>query len=118
LEFYLASYYAYLPRMGPIIRSPLFRCRASSPTARPFATSRPATRAHGVLDNKTGSPWLEGQSAVRIRSQLEAFASGERRKDIGEQMRNAARRMTPKEIEEAEQYPSPLPMCDRYRPDL
>ena len=51
-----------------------------------------------------GKPGLEGQSAVNIKSQLEAFASGERRNDISGQMRNVAPRMTPNEIEEAAQY--------------
>jgi cytochrome c553 len=67
---------------------------------------------HGALDNKAGSPWLEGQSAVYIKSQLQAFASGERRNDISEQMRNVGRRMTPGEIEEAAQYYASQPSPD------
>ena len=51
-----------------------------------------------------GKPWLKGQSAVYVKSQLEAFASDERRNDISQQMRNIARRMTPEEIETAAQY--------------
>ena len=64
----------------------------------------PCGACHGSLDNKAGSPWLEGQSAAYIKSQLQAFASGERHNDINEQMRNIARAMTPQEIEEAANY--------------
>jgi cytochrome c553 len=100
----LASYYHYLPRLPAFIRPGLFRRRASSSTARRCATSRPAARATAPWTTKAGSPWLEGQSAVYIKSQLDAFASGARRNDISEQMRNVARQMTPEEIQEAAQY--------------
>jgi cytochrome c553 len=107
----LASYYAYLPRLPayhPASAVPLPRIVINGAPLRNIA---PCGSCHGALDNKAGSPWLEGQSAVYIKSQLQAFASGERRNDISEQMRNVARRMTPEEIEEAAQYyasqPSP-----------
>jgi cytochrome c553 len=100
----IASYYAYLPRL------PAYHPAAAIPLPRivingaPLRNIAPCGACHGALDNKAGSPWLEGQSAVYIKSQLEAFASNERRNDISEQMRNIARRMTPEEIEEAAQY--------------
>jgi cytochrome c553 len=53
---------------------------------------------------KLGTPWLDGQSAVYIKAQLQAFASGTRRNDISEQMRNIARQMTPDEMIEAANY--------------
>ena len=56
------------------------------------------------IDNKAGSPWLGGQSAVYIKAQLQAFAAGTRRNDISQQMRNIARAMTAKEIDEAAAY--------------
>ena len=59
----------------------------------------PCGACHGSLDNKTGSPWLEGQSEAYMKAQLQAFAGGERRNDISQQMRNIARTMTPQEIE-------------------
>jgi hypothetical protein len=66
-------------------------CRpASSRTAHPYAGSRPWS-CYGELDSKAGAAWLEGQPAVYLRTQLEAFSSGARRNDIGEQMRNIAR---------------------------
>jgi cytochrome c553 len=100
----LASYYAYLPRLPayhPAGALPLSRIVVNGAPLRGIA---PCGACHGALDNKAGSPWLEGQSAVYIKSQLEAFGSGERRNDTSEQMRNIARRMTPEEIEEAAQY--------------
>ena len=78
----LASYYAYLPRL------PAYHPAAALPLPRivingaPLRNIAPCGACHGALDNKVGSPWLEGQSAVYIKSQLEAFASGERRNDI------------------------------------
>jgi cytochrome c553 len=64
----------------------------------------PCGSCHGGLDTKAGSPWLGGQSAVYIKAQLHAFASGARHNDISQQMRNVARQMTPEEIEAAARY--------------
>ena len=100
----LAAYYAYLPRLPayhPVAALPLPRIVINGAPLRGIA---PCGACHGALDNKVGSPWLEGQSAVYIKSQLEAFASGERRNDISQQMRNIARRLTRQEIDEAAQY--------------
>ena len=100
----VALYYAYLPRL------PAYHPEKSPPPPKvviygaPMRGIAPCGSCHGRLDNKAGSPWLEGQSAVYIKSQLEAFASGARRNDPGELMRNIARQMTPQEIEEAAQY--------------
>jgi cytochrome c553 len=100
----LAAYYAYLPRL------PAYHPEAQLPPTRivvygaPLRGIAPCGACHGSLDNKTGSPWLEGQSAVYIKEQLQAFASGQRHNDISEQMRNIARAMTPDEIEEAANY--------------
>jgi cytochrome c553 len=108
----LASYYAYLPRLPayhPASAVPLPRIVINGAPLRNIA---PCGACHGALDNKVGSPWLEGQSAVYIKSQLEAFASGERRNDISEQMRNIARQMTREEIDEAAQYYASQPSPD------
>ena len=108
----LASYYAYLPRL------PAYHPAAAIPLPRivingaPLRNIAPCGACHGALDNKVGSPWLEGQSAVYIKSQLEAFASNDRRNDISEQMRNIARQMTPEEIDEAAQYYASQPSPD------
>jgi cytochrome c553 len=71
--------------------------------ARPSAAA-PCGSCHGSLDNKTGSPWLEGQSEAYLKAELQAFASGKRTNDISEQMRNIAGAMTPQEIDEAAAY--------------
>ena len=64
----------------------------------------PCAACHGGLDNKAGSPWLDGQPAAYIKAQLQAFANGTRRNDISEQMRNVARNMTPSEIDAVANY--------------
>ena len=108
----LAAYYAFLPRLPayhPVAALPLPRIVINGAPLRGIA---PCGACHGALDNKVGSPWLEGQSAVYLKSQLEAFASGERRNDISQQMRNIARRLTPGEIDEAAQYYASQPSPD------
>ena len=66
--------------------------------------SRPAAPATANSASKAGAAWLEGQPAAYLRAQLQAFASGARRNDIGEQMRNVARGMTSDEIDAASRY--------------
>jgi cytochrome c553 len=100
----LAGYYAYLPRL------PAYHLEQQLPPTRivvygaPLRGIAPCGSCHGSLDNKTGSPWLEGLSAAYMKAQLQAFASGHRHNDINEQMRNIARAMTPQEIDEAAAY--------------
>jgi cytochrome c553 len=100
----LAAYYAYLPRL------PAYHPEPQLPRPRiviygaPVRGIAPCGSCHGSLDNKTGSPWLEGQSEVYLKEQLQAFASGQRTNDINQQMRNIARALTPQEIDEAAAY--------------
>ena len=100
----LAAYYAYLPRL------PGYHPEKQLPAPRivingaPLRNIAPCGSCHGVLDNKTGSPWLEGQPAAYIKAQLQAFAAGARTNDISAQMRNIARRMTQAEIDEAAEW--------------
>jgi cytochrome c553 len=100
----LTAYYAYLPRL------PAYHPDKETPAPRIVLNGAPLRNVascgscHGGLDNKTGSPWLEGQSVVYIKAQLQAFASGTRRNDISQQMRNIARQMTPEEIDAAARY--------------
>jgi cytochrome c553 len=100
----IAAYYAYLPRL------PAYHPQAQLPTPRvviygaPMRGIAPCGSCHGSLDNKAGSPWLEGQSEVYLKAQLQALASGQRTNDISEQMRNIARALTPQEIDEAAAY--------------
>jgi cytochrome c553 len=100
----LAAYYAYLPRL------PAYHPTQQAPKPRiviygaPLRGIAPCGSCHGSLDNKVGSPWLEGQSEAYLKAQLEAFASGRRVNDISQQMRNIARAMTPQEIGGAAAY--------------
>jgi cytochrome c553 len=98
----LANYYAYLPRLPP------YHPSAEPPriviSGAPMRNIAPCGACHGGLDNKLGAAWLEGQPAVYLKVQLEAFADGRRRNDISEQMRNIARGMTPAEIDAAVRY--------------
>lgn len=100
----LAAYYSYLPRL------PAYHPEQQLPKPRivingaPVRGIAPCGACHGSLDNKTGSPWLEGQSEIYVKDQLRAFASGQRTNDINQQMRNIARAMTPQEIDEAAAY--------------
>jgi cytochrome c553 len=99
----LAAYYAYLPRVTrppPIPEVPP-RIVASGAPMRGIA---PCGACHGDLASKPGAAWLAGQPFVYLHTQLAAFASGTRRNDIGEQMRNVARGMTPQEIDAASRF--------------
>jgi cytochrome c553 len=99
----LAAYYAYLPRLADHPSNTEVRPRIVANGA-PMRGIAPCGACHGDLDSKAGAGWLGGQPAVYLRAQLEAFSSGARRNDIGEQMRNVARRMTPEEIDAATRF--------------
>jgi cytochrome c553 len=60
----------------------------------------PCISYHGGVDQKLGTPWIEGMPHDYLVVQLTAFRSGSRRNDSQAQMRNMARAMTSKEIEE------------------
>ena len=100
----VAAYYAYLPR----VPSNSLDAKLAPPpivvTGAPMRNIPPCGACHGDIDNKAGSPWLGGQSAVYIQAQLHAFASGGRRNDISQQMRNIARQMTAEEIDQVARY--------------
>jgi cytochrome c553 len=99
----LAAYYAYLPRVADHPSNTEARPRIVANGA-PMRGIAPCGACHGDLDSKAGAGWLRGQPAVYLRTQLEAFASGTRHNDIGEQMRNVARRMTSAEITAASEF--------------
>lgn len=103
----LAAYYAYLPRVsGEPNAEPPPRIVADGAPMRGIA---PCGACHGDIASKPGAAWLAGQPAVYLRTQLEAFATDARRNDIGEQMRNVARRMTPEEIKAASRFYADCP---------
>jgi cytochrome c553 len=99
----LAAYYAYLPRVtssGSAAGEPP-RIVAGGAPLRGIA---PCGACHGEVDSKASAAWLEGQPTVYLHGQLEAFSTGARHNDIGEQMRNVARRMTADEIDAASRF--------------
>jgi cytochrome c553 len=99
----LAAYYAYLPRMDKDDAAKAVAPQIVADGA-PMRSIAPCGACHGELGNKAGAPWLEGQPLTYLRAQLSAFADGGRRNDIGQQMRNVARGMTPVEITEASRF--------------
>jgi cytochrome c553 len=100
----LAAYYAYLPRVPTSHADDNVPAPPIVVTGAPMRNIAPCGSCHGELDTKAGSPWLGGQSAVYIKAQLTAFASGTRRNDISQQMRNVARHMTAEEIDQVARY--------------
>ncbi len=59
----------------------------------------PCSACHGPGGFKIGTPALQGQHAAYIERQLAAFAQGSRQNDIYEQMRTAAKQLTPDEMQ-------------------
>lgn len=100
----LAAYYAYLPRVPSSHLDASISAPMIVTTGAPMRSIAPCGSCHGDIDNKAGSPWLGGQSAIYIKAQLQAFASGTRRNDISQQMRNIARQMTPEEIDQVARF--------------
>jgi cytochrome c553 len=102
----LSAFYAQLARPSPNPReTPVPRLVSVGDPMRNIA---PCATCHGGIDRKPGSPWLEGMSHPYLTLQLQHFASGERRNDNLQAMRNVARQMTPEEIEQAARYYSTL----------
>ncbi len=101
---HLAAYYASLPRPSAARAQDALPAPDIVATGAPMRNIAPCASCHGGLETKVGSPWLNGLSAVYIKSQLHAFASGDRHNDVSEQMRNVARNMTPEEIDQAATY--------------
>jgi cytochrome c553 len=100
----IAAYYAYLPRLPSLHPLPDSGAPPIVATGAPMRNIPPCGACHGDVAHTAGSPWLDGESPVYLRAQLEAFASGARHNDIDEQMRNVARNMTPAEIQAAADY--------------
>jgi len=100
----IAAYYSYLPRVPSNNLDPTIAAPPIVTIGAPMRNIAPCGSCHGDIDNKAGSPWLGGQSAVYIKAQLHAFAAGTRRNDISQQMRNIARQMTAEEIDQVARY--------------
>jgi len=96
----LAAYYADLPKARTAPTTYNEALPALVRVGDPMRNIAPCISCHGGVDQKFGTPWLEGMPKVYLVAQLEAFASGARRNDSEAQMRNMARAMTPGEIQE------------------
>jgi cytochrome c553 len=118
----LAAYYAYLPKARTAPTTYDETLPALVRVGDPMRNIAPCISCHGQVDQKLGTPWLEGMPKQYLVDQLNAFIAGTRRNDPGAQMRNMVRAMTPEEIDEVatfyarkasagepEQAPSVLP---------
>jgi cytochrome c553 len=100
----LAAYYSYLPRQPGIHPDPTVDIPYVVARGAPMRNIPTCSSCHDLNSIKLGTPWLDGQSTVYIKAQLQAFSSGTRRNDISQQMRNIARQMTTDETNEAARY--------------
>ncbi|TKC86325.1 c-type cytochrome [Trinickia terrae] len=105
----LAAYYASMPRPVRVDDPADSGAPGIVVHGAPLRNVPACAACHGDIDNKAGSPWLDGLPAAYTQAQLRAFASGERHNDISGQMRNIARNMTPEEMGEAAAYYASLP---------
>src|ERR1700682_6510354 len=90
----LAAYYSYLPRQPGSHPDPAKAAPQIVARGAPMRNVPACSSCHGTTDAKLGTPWLDGQSVIYVKTQLQAFAAGARRNDISQQMRNIARQMT------------------------
>lgn len=98
----LSAFYAQLPRPSPNPQTPPAPDLIA--VGAPMRNIAPCASCHGGIDQKPGSPWLEGMPRAYLAAQLQAFSRGERRNDAHAAMRNVARHMSGEEIEAVAQY--------------
>ena len=96
----LAAYYAYLPKARTSPTTYDQTLPALVRVGDPLRNIAPCISCHGSVDQKIGTPWLEGMPRDYLVAQLRSFASGARRNDSHAQMRNMARPMTDREIDD------------------
>jgi len=100
--FDLAAHFASLP--DPFARPP-GKIDPADTAARnlievgsPLRGIAPCAACHGPLGFTPGAPGLRGQQRAYLEQELQAFATGNRRNDIREQMRTIARQLASAEI--------------------
>ena len=96
----VAAYYASLPRPRNAPVTDMSTVPALVKVGDPMRNIAPCASCHGGIEQKLGSPWLEGMPKGYLVEQLTAFAADKRTNDSHAQMRNMARALTGKEIEE------------------
>ena len=77
----LAAYYASLPKARTAPTTYDEPLPALVRVGDPLRNIAPCISCHGGVDQKLGTPWLEGMPKDYLVAQLEAFASGARRND-------------------------------------
>ena len=96
----IAAYYAYLPKARTAPTTYDEKLPALVRVGDPLRNIAPCISCHGGVDQKIGTPWIEGMPKTYLVGQLRAFKSGARGNDSQAQMRNMVRAMTDQEIEE------------------
>lgn len=96
----LAAYYAYLPKARTAPTTYDESLPALVRVGDPLRNIAPCISCHGQVDQKLGTPWLEGMPKSYLVAQLTAFKSGARRNDAQAQMRNMVHAITPEEIDQ------------------
>jgi cytochrome c553 len=98
----LAAHFASLPdpfaEPGSTPRSADAAARRLIEVGNPLRGIAPCGACHGPLGLTPGAPGLRGQQRADLEQQMQAFAAGDRRNDISEQMRSVARQLTAEEI--------------------
>ncbi|HET9576813.1 MAG TPA: c-type cytochrome [Usitatibacter sp.] len=100
----LAAYFSYLPKPRNVPVTDMSTVPALVRVGDPLRNVAPCASCHGGIDRKLGAPWLEGMPKDYLVAQLQAFAAGKRTNDSHAQMRNMARSMSPREIEEVADF--------------
>ena len=100
----LAAYYAFLPKARTAPTTYDEKLPALVRVGDPLRNIAPCISCHGGVDQKIGTPWIEGMPKEYLVAQLAAFKRGDRRNDSAAQMRNMARPMTDAEIEEVSSF--------------
>jgi cytochrome c553 len=100
----LAAYYAYLPKARTAPTTYDENLPALVRVGDPLRNIAPCISCHGGVDQKIGTPWIEGMPKGYLVAQLEAFKNGTRRNDSQAQMRSMVRAMTAREIEEVSSF--------------
>jgi cytochrome c553 len=90
----ISAHYASLPSK---VRSAVGVPPSLVTVGNPIRSIAPCAACHGPLGRKDGAPSLEGQKPGYLIAQLEAFATGTRRNDMNQQMREIARALSPAE---------------------
>lgn len=96
----LAAYYASLPKARTAPTTYDESLPALVRVGAPLRNIAPCVSCHGGIDQKLGAPWIEGMPKDYLVAQLQAFRAGTRHNDPEALMRNVARTMTDREIDD------------------